>query len=218
VANIVSLTEVRTWLRFPNPDNPSGDDTVLQWLINAADLVVTAECDDVLPTLYNEFYDGGNFTIHLWHAPVLEVLNVEESWGWINWELDYQQVNASPSTTGMFGYSIDSHVNAQISRRSVASVQIPFRPGTGNIHVVYKAGESSIPGNVFLAELKLIGHWYQNSQLRAVALAGTNVGYDAVLGQAYTRDTESGNQNINIGVPFAILEELKSHRRRPIIA
>jgi hypothetical protein len=69
-----------------------------------------------------------------------------------------------------------------------------------------------------LAELELIAHWWQNSQLRAVAMAGTNIGYDTVEGAIYSRDTESGTQNMNIGVPYRILEMLNSHRHLPIIA
>jgi hypothetical protein len=218
VANIVQLSDVRTHLRFPNPDNPSTEDTVLQWFINAADEVLSFECDNILPTLYSERYDGGDLLIHTREVPILEVLNVEEGWGWINYELDFVDVNSPAPTTSMFAYSIDSMAEGQISRRSAGNVQIPFIPGTANIFIQYKAGESSIPGNVFLAELELIAHWYQNSQLRAVAMAGANVAYDAVAGSMYSRDTESGVQNINIGVPYRILEMIKAHRHRPIIA
>lgn len=215
-ANIVTLANVHTFLQIPTGNTTY--DAVLQWLINGADEVIKFECDDILPKVYDEFYDGGDFVIRTRHLPILSVENVEESWGWINYELDYQQVNADPATTGMFGYSIDSYENGEISRRSVASVQVPFRPGTKNIHINYRAGEATVPGNVFLAELKLIQHWFANSQLRAAAVAGANLQYDATQGQSYTRDTESGEQNINIGVPLAILEELKSHRHMPIIA
>ena len=218
MTNIVQLSDVRRHLRFPNPDQPNSEDESLQWFINAADEVIEFECDDILPKLLSEHYDGGDYIIHTRHVPILEVLNVEEGWGWINYELDFVDVNSPAPTTSMFAYSIENTEEGQISRRSAGNVQIPFIPGTGNIFIQYKAGEATVPGNVFLAELELIAHWYQNSQLRAVAMAGTNVGYDTVAGQIYSRDTESGVQNINIGVPYRILEMLKAHRHRPIIA
>jgi hypothetical protein len=118
----------------------------------------------------------------------------------------------------MFGYSIDSYEAGLISRRSAGNVNIPFVPGQANIHVSYTAGLEAVPPSIELAALELIAHWWQNSQLRAAAMGGVNISYDATLGQQYSRDTESGTQNINIGVPFRILEMLKPNRRRPIIA
>jgi hypothetical protein len=218
VANIVTLVQVKTHLRYPNPSGASPDDAAIQWFIDAADEVVEFECDDILPKRHTEFYDGGNTSIFLRNRPLLSVQNVEEGWGWLNYELDYQEVNSPAPVFSLYAYSIDNYQMAQISRRSAGNVVIPFRPGQGNIKVDYTTGEQKIPGTVFLAELELIAHWWQNSQLRAMSVAGSNMAYDAVEGALYSRDTESGNQNINIGVPLRILEMLKSHRHTPIIA
>lgn len=217
MGNIVSLTDVRTHLLFPNPTQPSQFDGTLQKFINAADAVIKFECGDILPGTHSEYYDGGDYTIYLRHTPIVTVQNVEEGWGFLNWELDYVQVN-SPPPYSLFAYSIDSFENGEISRRSAGNVNIPFRPGDSNIFIQYVAGMESIPGNVTLAELELIAHWFQNSQLRSAVQGGANVSYDATGGANYTRDTESGIQNINIGVPVRILELLKPNRHRPIIA
>lgn len=217
MANIVTLQQVKSWLRYPNPTQPSADDAGLQILINAADEVIEYECDDILPHRHDEYYDGGDEEIFLRHRPLLSVENVEEGWGYLNYELDYQESN-SPGPFSMFAFSVDGHEFGKITRRTAGNVVIPFRAGTDNIRVQYTTGELTIPGTVLMAELELCAHWWANSQFRAQALAGTNVGFDAVSGQAYTRDTESGTQNLNIGVPFRILEQLKAHRRTPIIA
>lgn len=218
MANIVTLVEAKTYMKIPNPTEAYADDGIIQWLISAADLVIEGECDTILPKTYTELHSGGDLTIHLRNLPILSVKNIEEGWGYINYELDFVEVNSPAPTFSMYAYSIDDYENGRISRRSAGNVQIPFMAGTDNISIQYVAGENTIPAHVFLAELELISHWYQNSQLRAVAMAGTNVSYDAVSGQAYTRDTESGVQNMNIGVPFRILEMIKWHRRRPIFA
>lgn len=217
MANIVTLAQVKNHLGYPSPSAPNADDVSLQMFIDAADEVIRYECDDILPKVFSESYDGGDYEIYLRHIPVLSVENIEEGWGWINWELDYVQVN-SPPPYSMFAYSIDSADQGVITRRSAGNVQIPFRSGTSNISVQYTAGEAKTPANVTLAELELVSHWWQNSQLRAQALAGTNISFDGVSGANYTRDTETGVQNINIGVPMRILELLNAHRRRPIIS
>lgn len=216
MANIVTLAQVHTHLRIPA--TYTADDGILQYLMNAADEVIRFECDEILPNTYVERHDGGDFRIYTRRIPVIRVANIEEGWGWVNYELDFQEVNAAPKGTGMFGYSIDSFENGEISRRSFGSVNIPFFKGTKNILIEYSAGEEPIPGNIILAELELIAHWYQNALVRSVALSGSNMQYDATQGAVYSRDTESGIQNLNIGVPYRILELLKSHRHRPIIA
>ena len=219
MANVVTLQDAKTYLQIPNPSQPNAQwDTIIQWLINAADCVLEYECDDIVPTRRNEHYDGGDYTIFLKHIPIVSVSNVEESWGYINWELDYCEVNSPPESTSMFAYSIDSYPNGELSRRSVGNVQIPFRPGQANILIQYVSGLEQVPGNIVMAELSLIAHWFQNEQLRATSLGGTNISYDATMGQVYTRDTESGTQNINIGVPERILEALKPSRHMPFFA
>ena len=218
MANIVSLTDVKTHLRYPTPTQPHADDPAIQKFINAADAVVEFECDDILQHTHDEYYDGGDCEVWLRHTPLITVQNVEEGWGWINYELDYVESNSPGAVFSMFAYSVDGHEFGKITRRTAGNVVIPFRPGTDNIRVQYVTGEPNIPGNVILAELELIAHWWQNSQLRAMTVAGANLSYDVVTGSAYSRDTESGVQNVNIGVPMRILELLKSHRHRPIIA
>lgn len=218
MTNIVSLEQVKAHLRYPNPSQSSPDDAALQIFINAADDVIEFECDDILPKLFVEQYDGGDGTIFLWHRPILSVENVEEGWGWLNYELDFVEVNSPAPIFSMYAYSIDNYENAQISRRSAGNIIIPFRPGESNIQVTYRVGYEPIPGAIILGELELIAHWWQNSQLRGVTMAGANLGYDTVTGQLYSRDTESGNQNLNVGVPYRILELIKPHRHMPFIA
>lgn len=218
MANIVSLTDVKTHLRYPNPTAANADDAALQKFINAADECIEFECDDILPKTFDETYDGGDTQIFTRHLPILEVLSVQEGWGYLTYELDFVEVNSPGPVFSMFAYSIDNPETGQISRRTAGNVLIPFRAGESNIAITYRVGDAVIPGAIILAELELIAHWWQNSQLRAVTMAGANLAYDTVTGAAYSRDTESGNQNINVGVPYRILEMIKSRRHMPFIA
>lgn len=212
MADLVTLVDVKMHLRIP-PTNVS-EDYALMGFIYAAEDVIRTECGDVMPRHFDESYDGGNTVIYLRHRPVLSIENVEEGWGWFNYELDYQQVNTVPAAS-MFAYSIDSPEAGAITRRSAGNVVIPFVPGTKNVRIVYTAGRHYIPGAIRLATLELVAHWFQSSQLRAGANNASEQAYDAVEGERYSRGYDTAG--INYGVPFRILELLKPFRRLPVI-
>lgn len=209
--DIVTLQDVKAHLRINMADVTN--DMALMGFIAAVDDVISTECDDILPHHYDEYYDGGSYWIYLRHRPLLSVQNVEEGWGWFNYELDYQQVNTVPAGS-MFAYSIDAPGISGITRRSAGNVMIPFVPGTKNIHIQYTAGRADIPPSVRLAALEIIAHWWQNSQLRSMASSQSYTSYDQ-LNEDWTRAT--GITSINSGLPFRVLELLKRHRRVPII-
>lgn len=211
MADVVSLLDAKNHLRIPPTD--TSNDLALMGFIAAADDVIEAECGIVMPKHFDESYDGGGYVIYLRNKPVLSVENVEEGWGWINYELDYQQVNTVPAGD-MFAYSIDSPDAGGISRRSAGNVSIPFVPGRKNIRVLYTAGRHSVPGSIRLASLELIAHWWQNSQLRAMAGSQVYQSYDS-MNEDWTR--ASGVTSINSGLPYRVIELLKRHRRLPII-
>ena len=210
------LPDVRAHLRFPNPSTPSSEDAVLMRFLMAAMKVAEYHCGSIFPQTYAERYNGGDYLVFTRHIPILRVANVEEGWGWINYELDYAEVNAPPVTTGLFSYSIDNPETGQISRRTAASVQIPFRAGTDNIQIVYTAGESEVPADVNLGVLEAVAHWYQSSQLRSVAASPAFTQFDASSGMSYSREPDS--QPIDFALPFRIIQMFRSHSRMPIIA
>jgi hypothetical protein len=217
---IVTLAEVKAHLRYPNPASPHRDDTALEEFIDAANEVIEYECDDILPHARSETYDGGPTTLYLRNLPVLSVQNVEESWGYISYQLD-QQASDSPGPWSMFAYSFDNFETGQITRRTAGNVVIPFHAGDENIVIQYTSGREKVPGDIKLAAKELINHWWQNSQQRAGSTGAGAPGaaaFDATMGANYSRDTESGNQNINIGVPDRILELIKGKRHMPFIA
>jgi len=209
--SIVTLQDVKNHLRYTPTDTT--DDLALTGFIYAANDVIEAECGAVIPTSYEEFYDGGSTYIYLRHKPILTIENVEEGWGWWDYELDYQQVNTIPAGS-MFAFSIDSPESGAISRRSAGNVCIPFVPGQKNIKVNYTAGLDSVPWSVRLAALEIIAHWFQNSQMRAMANTNAYQSFDQ-MNEEFTRTT--GTISINSGLPYRVLELLKKHRHLPII-
>lgn len=211
MADVVTLVNLKAYLRIPPTDVTN--DMALLAFIAAADDVLEAETGVVMPKHYDEYYDGGGNVLYLRHRPILSIEGVEEGWGWWNWELDFQQVNTVPAGA-MFAYSIDSPNAGGISRRSAGNVSIPFVPGRKNIRVWYTAGRREVPASITLAALELIAHWWQNTQLRAMANSTTYTSYDQI-NQDWTRST--GVTSMNYGIPNRVIELLKLYRRIPII-
>jgi hypothetical protein len=213
--SILSLIEAKTALLYPNPTQPSNDDTALGWFIDAAADVARYHCGDIDVALYSERYSGGNLSIFLRHLPVVSVESVEEGWGYINYELDYVEVN-SPGPFSMFAYSLDNPETGQVTRRSAGNVNIPFMRGENNIYVQYRAGEQNTPPGVKMAVIQLVQHFWQQSMLRAMAQSNSFTAFDAAMGAGYSREPDS--EPIDFGVPFRIVQLLRSHSRMPIIA
>jgi hypothetical protein len=211
MADVVTLVNLKQYLRIP-PTDVSNDMALLSF-IAAADDVLEAECGVIMPKHYDEYYDGGNYVIYLRHRPVLSIENVEEGWGWWNWELDFQQVNTVPAGA-MFAYSVDSPNAGGISRRSAGNVSIPFVAGRKNIRVLYTAGRLEVGPSIILAALELIAFWWQNTQLRAMANSQAYTSFNQ-MNEDWTRST--GVTSINYGIPNSVIELLKKYRRIPII-
>jgi hypothetical protein len=206
---IVGLDDVLAHLRYPA--NNTADDAALQGFINAATDVLRNECGQTIPQEYDEYYDGGDYALNTRNAPILSVINVQEGWGFTNYDLTYVQVN-SPVATSMFAYSIDDLSIGLISRRSGGNVNIPFMMGSANIRVTYVAGRSTVPGAIRLAALELIAHWWQGSQMRATQYQSE--GYDAT-DVDFSRTL--GGTEFNSGIPYRVLELIRPYRHMPFI-
>jgi len=180
----------------------------------AAQKVIERELGHIVSkTIRAERHNGGHCEVWLRELPVLYVQNVEEGWGYYDWELDDQEVNSIPALS-MWAYSLDQPEEGLVTRRSQGNVLVPFTPGRDNIRVDYVAGREEVPENAVLAFCELTAHWYRVSQLRTANQPGGAFQPNA-LNQDFTRST--GNTSINLGVPEEIIELLKPERRRPII-
>jgi hypothetical protein len=214
VPNIVSLDEARRHLRFPAAD--TADDASLALFIDAADDVMRKETGDNVPILYDESHDGGDKFIFTYHKPVLSVENVEEGWGFQNYELDFVEVNSPPGQTGIFSYSIDNSETGMISRRTAGNINTRFLKGVSNIRITYTAGRNPIPPVIRLATLELIAHWWQNSQQRTTGNSGA-YSYDSVSEDLSRSGPFAGTISPYYGVPMRIIEMVKAFHAEPII-
>lgn len=213
ITAIATLDEVKAYLRIPG-GNTIDDAQLSGVFMPAAQAVIERELGHIVAkTIRGERHDGGTSEVWLRELPVLYIQNVEEGWGYYDWELDDQQVNQIPALS-IWAYSLDNPEEGLVTRRAPGNVLYPFVNGRNNIRVDYVAGRTEVPRSAVLAFLELCAHWYRSSQLRAanqVSAAFT----PNVLNQDFTRST--GNTSINLGVPEEIIELLKADRRRPII-
>jgi hypothetical protein len=210
---IVSLTDLKTHLRYPQPTASSSDDAGLQGFILAATEVIEDEVGKVVQRQVMEYHDGGQIAIYLRQRPVLEVVQVIENWGYFNWDLAFQPSTTIPATN-LFAYSLDMPSEGRVTRRSVGNIAIPFMAmGSefpSNIQVTYIAGRNTVPWAIRLATLELCAHWWQNSQQRSYNAGGALPGnYDDAV-------QDGAGTAFNAGIPYRILEILKPHRRTPI--
>lgn len=204
---------------MPNPTQDSTEDTTLQMLMNSAQKVVERELGHIVAkTISAERHDGGRCEIWLRELPVLYVQNIEEGWGYYDWELDDQEVNQVPALS-MWAFSLDNPAEGLVTRRSQGNVLVPFVTGRNNIRCDYVAGREEVPDNGLHVFLELVAYWYRNSQLRAQNQSGTlGMGAQTAFGAINTDFTRStGETSFNQGIPEGILEALKPDRRRPII-
>lgn len=217
ITEIASLATVKQYLRIPNPTQPNGDDATIQILMDAAQAAIEREVGVVVARKVRaERHNGGRCEVWLREIPVLYIENIQEGWGYYNWDLDDQTVNSIPALS-LWAYSLDNPKEGQVTRRAPGNVVYPFVHGINNIRVDYVAGRTEVPGNVVLAFCELTSIWYRQSQLRMggdAARAIEGLAYNA-LNQDFTRS--DGVESVNLGVPQMIIEMLKADRRRPII-
>lgn len=219
ITEIASLAAVKQYLRIPNPTLPNPDDATLEIMTAAAEVVIERELGHIVSKkITAERHDGGRCDIYLRELPVLYVSNVEEGWGYYDFNLDDQQVNQIPALS-IWAFSLDNAKEGLITRRAAGNVLFPFVRGRNNIRVDYVVGRAEMPANAVLVFCELVAFWYRNSQLRAANSSGTlGEGAQTAFGAVnidYARGTNE--TSINQGVPEGLLELLKPNRRRPIV-
>ena len=231
--SIIELSQARSWLRFPNPNEPSSDDGLIYTIIGAVEQVLEFHAGVCSVKTYTENYDGGDCSIWLRHPPLVSVNEVRESWGIYTVTLDYQDAQTGPELFGVSGgansaqaassiyaYSIDDYEVGMITRRTIGNVALPFAPGVRSVQVTYRAGREVMTPALTLAAMELTAHIYQAALQRGVSMSGVNLQYDASVGQLWSRDdSDQGSMSAFVGVPYRVLQLIESEKvKLPAIA
>jgi hypothetical protein len=210
---LVSLGEARDTLNFMSSDK--SNDAKLLRFVRAVTPTIEMICGPVLETQYEEWHPGGHYSVIVNRrpssgygtSPIFEVQAVSEYNGPIEWPL---AIIASPDQGQLYSVMPDPTFPGRIIRRTAGGGIQAFPSGEQQVHVVYTAGQSSVPDNVAEGTLELIRLHFTATQQGRPRLGGNNAYLDD--------DTEPGRVVLGYFVPNRVREMLMPNRRYPAIA
>lgn len=211
-ATLVSLGEARDYLNFLTTDKAR--DAKLLRLIRSLQPTVEFICGPIIPTQYEEWYDGGQVQITLRRrpattygtTPIFSVQAVSEYNGPIEWPLAIIQ---SPDQGQLYSVQVDQRLYRLVRRTAGGGVQaFPSMPQS--VHVWYTVGQTTVPANVVEGALELLRiHFHGTQQGRPRMGSG---------GGITTDDSEPGREIMGFFVPNGVRERMSPGKRAPAIA
>lgn len=206
---LVSLPDVKDYLAsYGLPATDHAHDQKLTRLINSATPIIENAVGPVIIRQFEEWHDGGQSYITLRRrpssaigcTPLINLIACSEYNGPIEWNLVGV---ASPDRGQMYSYMVDVRLGRIVRRTAGGGVQgFPYMPQS--VHVVYQAGQQTIPENVRQATLEAIRHNYETTQ-------PTGRGMDTIA------DEDHGRM-LPFFLPPVCLEMLAPMRRHPSLA
>jgi len=211
---LVSVPDVKDYLGLRATDRVL--DAKLARLIRAARPVVENITGPIISAVYDEWHDGGGSIIQLRRRPstsyaTAPILNLSGVVGATTLGIDeYRGSTKHPLTvvtspTGGTTYSCMVDRLGTVTRRTAGGGTGCFPPGQ-SVHVVYQAGQSSVPPNVYEGVLELLRVNYERTM--AVGRGGSVV----------PPPEESGGPPLGFYVPRKVREILAPSRRAPAVA
>lgn len=166
---LVSIADAKEYANIPSNDRTQ-DQKLLRFL-NALRPVVEAITGPIIPQQFEEWHDGGACHISLRHAPrtgygtspLLTLLACSEYNGPVEWPL---AIVASPDLGQLYSVMLDVRLGRVVRRTAGGGVQ-PFPAMPQSVHVIYEAGQNTVPTNVYEGTLELIRINYQRTQQAA---------------------------------------------------
>lgn len=204
---LVTLARAKSYLGIREADTAL-DDKIMQFMAWA-----TPEIEQITgpirPRTFDEWHDGGQHFIRIRRrpstgygtTPILDLVSVTEFRGPTPYPLTVVQ---DPSAGSI--YSCMMGQRGRVVRRSAGGGVMAFPAGPDSVHIVYRAGQETVPPNVVHGTLELLRENYQGSQQMG---RGRQTQADTLE----TADTPKG-----YFMPRRILEILSPTRRAPSIA
>lgn len=158
---VVSLPEIKRYLNIQGNDRTR--DAELLDLVESVTPLVEATVGPLIPSLHEEWYDGGSTVITLTHDPsvgfgshpYLKVVAASEYRGPIEYPL---ALVASPAFGSI--YSIMT-IHQAITRRTAGGRTLAFMPGKDSVHVFYESGQKPIPKGIQRAIMEYVRTLYR---------------------------------------------------------
>lgn len=173
---IVTVADAKDVLNFQTDDDVH-DMKILRW-INAAQVVFEQKCGPIIPQIFDEWYDAGQYWIMLRHppstalgsTPICDLIFVETYIG----PIEYQFTGVgNPVTGSIYTYEVDTF--SRVVRRGPGGGIIPFPNMLQSVHIGYRAGQASVPANVREAVLEYLREMYQETAQMSRGGWGNNV-------------------------------------------
>lgn len=204
---IVTLPDVKEYLRIDSTDHDG--DHELMTMIRSVRPIIETMTGPILPRTFDEKYDGGGNLIQLRNrpsygagtSPVMTLIAASEFRGPIEYPLALIQ---NPVFGSIYSVELDA-TQGTVTRRTAGGGVLAFMPGRNSVHLVYQAGQQSVPENVRHAALEIIRVNY-----RTTAPAGR--------GRLTEADTENSEGKGGFWVPKSVDRILHPTRRAPSFA
>jgi hypothetical protein len=205
---LVSLPDAKMELNIGAADRHV-DFQLIRW-IEAARPLVEHITGPILLQQFEEWHAGGQVFIMLRRrpssamgtSPIIIPIAVSEYNGPIEWPLS---IVASPDRGQTYSCMFDQRLGMVVRRTAGGGVQA-FPYGPQAVHVIYQAGQATIPANVRQATIELLRENYMNMQ---------QVGSGA---QTVNDAMDVGYRPLVFGMSPAVKRLLMPNRRHPSIA
>jgi hypothetical protein len=213
---LVSLPEVKDYLNASGGNvDRTHDDKILGFINDVTPLIENA-VGPVLLRTFEEWHDGGQYWVTLRRkpsyalgtTPVFQILGCDEYRGPIKYALS---IITDPTAATIYSCMLDQRTGT-LYRRTTGGGVIPFGAGAFGgampdaVHVVYQAGQRTVPGNIKRAALETI-RWNYLSTMPT----GTG-------SRSLADVDEYGAGPSAMVIPRSVMEWLAPNRRRPAIA
>lgn len=208
-AQLVGLPEVHEHLQIPANDRIH--DGTLERYIKACKPLIENLTGPIAIQVHDEWYEGGHTTLGLRHKPsygygtnpYLFLMAVSEYRGPIEYNLS---VVGTPTQGSVYSTMANNELGYIARRTSGGGTYTfwrdPHHPQQ-SIHVVYAAGQETVPENVAFAALETIRWWYQTPE--------------AVGKGSLTRADEEPIRPM-VALPYHVIAMLEPMRRHPSFA
>ena len=162
---LVSLADAKDVLNIASSDR-THDAKIIRF-INAIQVIIENMVGPVIPTVREEWADGGQYAIRvrrrpssaLGTSPLLNLMACSEYRGPIEYSLSIIQ---SPDFGSVYSCMMDTY--GTITRRSAGGGIIAFPSMPRSVHYWYETGQQTVPWNIYEGTLELLREHYQQTQ------------------------------------------------------
>ena len=170
-ALLIELGEVKEKLYIPASDRTH--DAVLLNEIEAVGPLIEEHTGPILPATHDEWYEGGSSSISLRHrpsfgygtSPVLNILACSEYRGPIEYNIS---LISTPTQGSVYSAMLNAELGTLVRRTSGGGTYAwwsdPSHPQQ-SVHIVYEAGQETVPANVRRAAAETIRWWWETTMM-----------------------------------------------------